>query len=251
MEFPRYISPVTQPVSANTTGTQLQSQTITLPMIPDLLVIFVKPQSYSYSGNFDPTQCDFTLPITNISLSFDNYSGLLSNHSVYELYKMSVNNGLEMDWNEWSGQTWGQSGASSSNKLALVGGPLVLRPGRDFALSTGQAPNLLGNFTLQFNLTVSNYSPYAFDSSVPTPSSSNYGAGVSIYTVTANSGYFETIKGASRILRNVVTEQDILSAPVAEPTQSMDRMVGDGKHKKHMGHGHPASKKGMHMYVRS
>ena len=241
MEFPRYISPV-QVIELGQ-NTNVQSQTITLPMIPDLLVMFVKPQSYTLPGGvLDPSQSDWVLPISNISLSFDNFSGLLSNHSQYELYKMSVNNGLEMDWDEWSGQAW-----ANGAKTPLVGGPLVLRPGRDFALSSGQAPGLIGNFTLQFNLTIQNYTPDTYGGL----GNGTYGSGVSIYTVTANSGFFETIKGSSRILRGVVTEQDILGAPVSEPVQSMERMVGEGKHRGHVGHGRAHhGKKGMHSYIR-
>ena len=231
MEFPRYISPI-QTGSAQGGVATLQSQTITLPMIPDLLVVFIKPQTYSSAGQLDPTQCDWSLPVENISLSFDNFSGLLSNHSQYQLYKMSVNNGLVMDWDEWSG-----SARVGGKQTALVGGPLVLRPGRDFALSTGQAPGLIGNFTLQFNIRAT--LPVGSDpATVP--------AGTSIYTVTANSGFFETIRGSSRILRGVVTEQDILAAPVSEPPQSMERMVGEGKHKGHMGQ----KKSGMAAYTR-
>jgi hypothetical protein len=236
MEFPRYISPVASyQVSSGGTNADLQSQTITLPLIPDLLVIYVKPQSYKYpssspaAGQLDPTQCDWSLPIAKISLSFDNFSGLLSNHTQEELYKMSVNNGLVMDWDAWSGSAW-----AAGEKTALVGGPLVLRPGRDFALSTGQACGLVGNFTLQYNLTCS--SPNT---------SAALANGVSIYTVTANSGFFETIKGSSRILRGVVTEQDILAAPVSEPAQSMERMVGAAK-SAHMG----LKKSGMSEYSR-
>jgi hypothetical protein len=168
----------------------------------------------------------------------------LANHSAYELYKMSVNNGLEMDWDEWSGSAW-----AAGRQTALVGGPLVLRPGRDFALSTGQAPGLIGNFTLQFDLSVENMTGEAYGSGSYGPNS--YGSPVAIYTVTANSGFFETIKGSSRILRGVVTEQDILGAPVSEPVQSMERMVGEGKHQKHSGMSGVRSKKGMHAYVRS
>jgi hypothetical protein len=237
MEFPRYISPVTS-TTVNNGSADLQSQTITLPLIPDLLIIYVKPQSYKYpsgspvAGQLDPTQCDWSLPISKLSLSFDNFSGLLSNHTQEELYKMSVNNGLVMDWDEWSGSAW-----AAGSRTALVGGPLVLRPGRDFALSTGQACGLVGNYTLQYNLTVT--SPKAAQAL-----STNAG-GVSIYTVTANSGFFETIKGSSRILRGVVTEQDILAAPVSEPAQSMERMVGAAK-SAHVG----LKKSGMGEYVR-
>ena len=222
MEFPRYISP--QIGSVGTTANErISSQTITLPSIPDLLVIYIKPQSYS-----DCTQADWSLPVQNISLQFDNFSGLLSNHSQYELYKMSVNNGLDMDFDEWSGSAW-----AAGKLTALVGGPLVLRPGRDFALSTGQAPGLVGNFTLQFDLQVDNSVAHTLQT-------------VSIYTVTANSGFFETIRGSSRILKGVVTEQDILGAPVASTEESLARMVGEGKHH----HKSRGGRKGLHAYLR-
>ena len=220
MEFPRYIgnSTIVDPAA----NKLIQSQTITLPNIPDLLIIYVKPQTYA-----DSSVCDWTMPVQKISISFDNFSGLLSSHSAYELYKMSVNNGLDMDWSDWSGSAW-----VAGTKRALVGGPLVLRPGRDFALSTGQAPGLVGNFTLQFDLTVDN-------------STLAYGGAVSIYTIAANSGFFETIRGSSRIVKGVVTETDILAAPVQEVPQSLERMVGEGKHKAHVGR-----KSGMAGYTR-
>jgi len=232
MEFPRYISPVSA-VIPSSAGQSIQSQTITLPSIPDLLVVYVKPQSYP-----NPCQGDWSLPISKISLNFDNFSGLLANHSQYELYKMSVNNGLVMDWDEWSGAAWvtGSDAQTSAGLTALVGGPLVLRPGRDFALQTGQAPGLVGNFTLQYDLTVDN-------SAAQTSSST-----VSIYTISVNSGLFETIKGSSRILKGVVTEQDILAAPVAKVEESLDRLVGEGNNK--MG-GMGKSRGGIKDYLRA
>ena len=222
MEFPRYISNATVVDAA--ADRLLQSQTITLPNIPDLLIIYVKPQSYATS-----MEGDWSMPVSKISIAFDNFSGLLSSHSAFELYKMSVNNGLDMDWSEWSGVGYLGNGVG---RVPLVGGPLVLRPGRDFALSTGQAPGLVGNFTLQFDLTVNN-------------SVLAYASPVSIYTIAANSGFFETIRGSSRIVKGVVTETDILAAPVQEVPQSLERMVGEGKHKSHVGR-----KSGMSSYTR-
>lgn len=223
MEFPRYIATpgtvVDSSVNYATAGTPIQSQTITLPNIPDLLLIYVKPSSYSNS-----TQGDWSLPITSVSLNFDNFSGLLANHTQKELYQMSLHNGVDMDWSEWSGlgriplsqvATAGVVATRGGGQRGLVGGPLVLRPGRDFALQTGQAPGLVGNFTLQFNLTVQN-----FTGSAQTPN---------IYTVPISSGFFETIKGSSRIIKGVLTEQDILGAPPSAPSADLERMVGDGR----------------------
>ena len=223
MEFPRYITSQAGAVaSSNVLSTagavSLTSQTITLPNIPDLLVIYAKPSSYLV------TDCDYVLPVSKISINFDNFSGLLSNHTQEELYKMSVDNGVDMDFSEWAGQgrvplsvsTTGAGTTYRGGVLGLCGGPLVLRPGRDFALSSGQAPGLVGNFTLQFNLTVKN----------------GTGATINpdIFVVPISSGFFETIKGSSRIIKGVLTEQDILGAPPTAPSSEMDRMVGDGRH---------------------
>ena len=213
MEFPRFISanlqnvPVTPPGQP---GTTLVSQTITLPTIPDLLIIFARDSNFSQNDN---TVADYCLPVTGISVNFDNFAGLLSAHTQQQLYEMTTHNGLEMDYSQWSGQGWALN-AQGSSKVPLVGGPLILKPGRDIVLQAGQAPGLVGNFVLQFNLTVANYT-----GNVVTPQ---------IVVITANSGFFETIKGSSRVIKGVLTEQDIISAPVApSPTQGgMARLVG-------------------------
>lgn len=212
MEFPRYISPSFTAVAGTSASglvagaSPFESQTITLPSIPDLLMIYIKPQSYASS-----LVSDYVLPINKISINFDNFSGLLASHTQEELYKMSVNNGVDMDWASWSGAAWSGSG----KKVATVGGPLVLRPGRDFPLQSGQAPGLVGNFTFQFTGTCDNYS-----TATPT---------VSVYVVAVNSGFFETIKGSSRIIKGILTETDILGATAVAPSQPLARVVGGAK----------------------
>jgi len=256
MEFPRYITtgipaiPSTQNTVQTSRGTQsgstqIQSNTITLPNIPDLLLMYLKPAtagattfstepSTGVGTTFSSFIGDFTIPIEAVSINFDNFSGLLANHTSYQLYKMAVNNGLDMDYSEWSGESRqaslgnGASVAYSRSTVAAqsalsdtdvivstVGGPLVLRPGRDFALQAGQAPGLVGNFTLQVNLTVGNQFAQAIAA-----------AGVNLYIVPISSGFFETIKGSSRIIKGVLTEQDILSAPPHAPDEALERKVG-------------------------
>lgn len=208
MEFPRYIT--SNLFSGNQTTQTLQSQTIVLPVIPDLLMIWARPQVYSGDlTTATPASSqwgDFMLPITNISVNFDNFAGLLSAHTQPQLYKMAVNNGLEMDWAQWSGHAGPSQTALSNDGLPLVGGPLVLKPGRDIVLQAGQASGLVGNFVLQFNLTVDTSALHnAGYDDIP----------LQVYVVTANSGFFETIKGSSRVIKGCLTEQDIISAPVA------------------------------------
>ena len=254
MEFPRYITTGIPAIAStlNTVqtsrgtqsgSTQIQSNTITLPNIPDLLLMYLKPAtagattfssapSTGVGTTWSSFIGDFTLPIEAVSINFDNFSGLLANHTSYQLYKMSVNNGLEMDYSEWSGESRQAAGATQAAALtdtdvlvSTTGGPLVLRPGRDFALQAGQAPGLVGNFTLQVNLTVGNQFSQAIAA-----------AGVNLYIVPISSGFFETIKGSSRIIKGVLTEQDILSAPPHAPSEELERKVGAAKKMGHKGH---------------
>jgi len=255
MEFPRYITNGSQTILPAAPG-QVQSQTITLPQIPDLLIIYAKAvlPSDSTGGVNNTNVGDFYLPLASraygnvanpISVNFDNFSGLLSSHTTEELYGMSVKNGLDMDWLSWAGSAYsGQnfastrvtnaggtstgggsfgsylagsnppSAAAGAQLVPLTGSILVLKPSQDITLQTGQAPSLVGNFTLQLNLQF-----YNNTGQTVTPQ---------LFVITANSGFFESIRGSSRIIKGVLSEQDIIGAPLA-PTatrQELCRYVG-------------------------
>lgn len=241
MEFPRYITQgatTQQPIPAGSVGT-VQSQTITLPQIPDLLIIYVKPSAVN------ATDGDWYLPLATrtdgvanpINFNFDNFSGLLSSVTTEQLYQMSIHNGLEMDYAAWLGQGKSSSASWSTpntppffaanrtqgQTIALNGGILVLKPSTDITLQSGQAPSLVGNFSLQFSIQIKN------NTLVPqTPS---------LYVITANSGFFESIRGSSRIIKGVLSEQDIISAPMASMVTrtELDRLVGAGRAFKTLG----------------
>jgi hypothetical protein len=51
-----------------------------------------------------------------------------------------------------SSRSLGPTGSESRSSVPLSGGPLILKPGRDIVLQAGQAPSLVGNFSLQFTL---------------------------------------------------------------------------------------------------
>jgi hypothetical protein len=229
MEFPRYITAASEQFQPGDVK-QIQSQTITLPCIPDLLIIYVKPNVVRQND------AEYYLPLASsldgirnpISINFDNFSGLLSSTTTEQLYQMSVKNGLNMDFSTFLGE--GKSAAGSypsipatggayaarqqGQNVPLVGSLLVLKPSQDITLQSGQAPSLVGNFTLQFNITVKNTSDVA-----QTPQ---------LFVITANSGFFESIRGSSRIIKGVLSEQDIISAPLAPMgvRAELDRMVG-------------------------
>jgi hypothetical protein len=222
MEFPRYIS---APGDAMDPGEskQISSQTITLPCIPDLLIIYAKPQAY------ERNDADYYFPIdietrTPFTLNFDNFSGLLSSMTPQQLFQMSVKNGLNMDWATWSGKAHSAAGSypaigtyaarQQGQIVPSVGGLLVLKPGQDISLQSGQAASCVGNYTLQFNITLKNTSDVR---QIP-----------QLYVITANSGFFESIRGSSRIIKGVLSEQDVISAPLAPmgTRAELERMVG-------------------------
>jgi hypothetical protein len=180
------------------------------------LLIYAKPKTYS------ATEADWYFPIKSISLNFDNFSGLLASHTQQELYHISQHNGLSMSWEEWSGfakrnRSALVGDAVNNGNIATVGSILALKPGSSFSLQSGQAPSLIGNFTLQFTLTCVN--------NTQTPNED-----VDLYVITVNSGYFETLAGSSRIIKGVLSEADIISAPPADEmtVDGMKRVVGAG-----------------------
>ena len=262
LEFPRYITNYNgQPIAAGTAA-QIQSQTITLPQIPDLLIIYVKNglSATNFGDSYMPLASRAFGGVANpLSVNFDNFSGLLSSQTTEQLYAMSVKNGLDLDWASFVGSayvgqaqvptgvpvgdlttllpTTNQNTATGSTAVTLggavpsqsavagfgkglaptVGSILVLKPSQDITLQTGQAPSLVGNFTLQFNIQVYNNA----GTTITNPQ---------LFVITANSGFFESIRGSSRIIKGVLSEQDIIGAPLAPTatTQELQRYVGGG-----------------------
>ena len=225
MEFPRYITASATSIAANSTG-QVVSNTITLPSIPDMLIIYAKPAAYAQNEG------DWFLPLATVadgvtapvSFNWDNFSGLLSSANAEALFAMSQQNGLQMDWQTWSGIShtasggYGVPGAAGSRQqgqqIPMVGGPLVLRPAQDITLQSGQSNSCVGNYTLQFSITYKNNTANAV-----TPQ---------LYVITVNSGFFETIRGSSRVIKGVLSEQDVIAA-TSQPSHTsaeVNRMIG-------------------------
>ncbi len=208
MDYSRYISTPGQSIAPGSSAL-LQTQTITLPMIPDMLLLFAKPQNYA-----DATVGDFYCPISRVSINWDNYAGILSSHTTQQLYEMSVENGLKMDWNSWNGR--GKVNlATGSGNASLVGGFLCLKMGKDITMQSGSAPGVVGSYTFQAQCTVNNRT-----GSAVTPV---------IYMVAVNSGFFMTQNGSSQIIKGPLTEADVISAPPAPMGEDdLNRLVGGG-----------------------
>jgi len=255
-EFPRYY---TQQASVDSSGI-VQTQTITLSSIPDMIMVFVKPQVRGQ------TQNETYVPIQRVGVTFDNFSNLCSNFSQQNLYNSSVAAGLEMDWHQWKGHagaplqvtpplsqnatspggaTLGggtyfpvpqtgaipfayQFGKGGAKTVQLTGGPLLLRMGTDISLSPGLAPGCLGNYSIQLALTLDTAQGY-FASSANTSS----GSGVTITLMAISSGFFETVRGQSAIRKTILNNTDVEEARASKGTTTshLARFVGGAKGK--------------------
>ena len=225
LEYPRYLTAFPNQTIVNGATFQAQSNTIVLPQIPDMLIIYAKATSRDTAAappavfaSIDAPQFgDFYLPPSKISINFDNYSGLLSSHTTEQLYNASVDAGLEMDWNTWNGRGYGSPLASpQSGRVSAVGGFLCLRFGIDIPLQASQAAGVIGNYTLQYNVDIRNTSGKDIQ-------------GLTLYTLCVNSGFFETQAGSSRIVKGPITESDVINTTAgadALTRSQLERMVG-------------------------
>jgi hypothetical protein len=215
-------------------NTTLNTQSIQLNQIPDLLIIMVrKPigsQTYLDSTSF--------LCIEGISVNFNNASGLLSNATQMQLYQMSKSNGSAQTWQQFSGffmqsNIKGGGTGSTGNFIPIptTGSMLVLQFGKDIPLPDYYAPSSLGNFNLQVRLNCYNQSTtYAADSTDTYGTTGVPGQSITpeICMVTMNSGCFVSDRGTSNIYTGILTKQDVLNTSELQPwtTTEIETLVG-------------------------
>jgi hypothetical protein len=237
----------------NLSSTVIQSQTFTLNQVPDKLIIYVRPDaSYRNNSNYN----DFVLPITNISIQFNNHSGILANASQEMLFHMSQEAGSNQDWLEFIGfansieqrqagllstvfTTYPYDGNTPSvdeparqtvgvvplsYQQSTIGSYLMLDMARHLELTEPYyAPGSLGSFQIQFNITVSNQCQIGTDSNPD-------GVTPEIVMIPVNSGLLVTERGQSSCYTGILTKQDVLDASLQEPLSHLHvaRVVGRG-----------------------
>ncbi len=253
-ELPRFISTstATAPLAtiksgsnryiqySNTEGTSFVSQTLQLNQIPDKLILFIAKPSKSWGDS------DSTLPITHISIDFNNNSGLLSAARCEDLYRMSKDNGSNQNWLEWSGfantaVTAPVVGVGGTNNLFLsangvpldagamtttfktvptCGSMLMLEFGKDIQLIEDFfAPGSLGNFNIRVNIYYLNNNPSIKNADQ-----------IQLTMITLNSGVFVCERGTSSTYTGILTRADVLEASEQDAYTHSDvrRLVGGG-----------------------
>ena len=216
-----------------------------LNSIPDALIIFVRPISLT---NNDP---DFFFCIDNVNIQFNNHSGLCATMQQQDLWRTSVENGIYMSWEEFSGSMMGLSkpiktafqpmngidvnlaglpmatapsieyakllGLPFCNNTPTCGSILCLAFGKDIQLDEYYAPGSLGSFNLQITLSVYNQTLTDYT-----------GGQYELVILTKNSGMLVLERGTASQYQGLLVKQDVLDTSTQEPYTMHDvkRLVG-------------------------
>jgi hypothetical protein len=197
IEYPRYITSYSAEIESNQTAT-ISSQSLSLNVVPDKLVIFVRQRSDATNTLCVP---DRFLAIQNVSLNFNNSSGILSTARQTSLFQISAENGLAVSWQEFQGYCSGLplTGGVPA-RVPLCGAPVVLTMGKDVQLVQDYiASGAIGNFNLQVQVQAYNQSPLAVDN-------------LELVIIAINSGIVVIEQGVSSVFTGILTKEDVLKA---------------------------------------
>jgi hypothetical protein len=224
VDFPRYLTTFNNTIAAGAvnalnelvpTTLEFPSNNIQLNQVPDMLVICAR-KPMSQQTNRD---ADCFLPITGISINWNNQSGLLANATQDTLYRMSAKT-TNQTWQEFRGYAnkyIPPVGAGYNTRLQQVltsGSILALRFGQDIPIvEEFYAAGSLGSFNLQFNVTLQNYTLQDQP--------------VELVLMCVNSGLFITSQGVSSTYTGILTKSDVLAASEMKPVSERHlRLVG-------------------------
>ena len=214
-ETPRYILASNTPIPSDAT-VSIPFSTFSLNQIPDMIIIYARKKVADQ--NIHDT--DVNLAIKNINLNFNNVSGLISSYSPEQLYNITRKNNLNVDWEQFDGVThkWTAADPARLDDIGTIGSPIVLRFGNDIPLSsTALASGSLGQYSIQFNITLYNQTLNAI-----TPE---------VVMIAVNSGLFVSYSGSSSIYSGILSKSDVLNCKMnEEPVSETDirRLVGHG-----------------------
>lgn len=219
MEYPRYLTQLTSTGALGAKGSATARQTIStssiqLNQVPDLILVCGRvpmgQQTIANTSSF--------LAIKNISINFNNQSGLLASATTQDLYDISQENGSSQNFYEFSGSANINNNTTGlADSVSTTGSLLVLNPVRDFSLPSYLSSSSLGQYQLQMNVTFENQYPFAV-----TPE---------IVIITCNSGVFATTQGTSAIYTGILSKEVVLKTKEQNPVPHLDsveykRLVG-------------------------
>jgi len=181
-------------IAANANGSVVTNN-IQLSTIPSRAYIFVRRR------NQDRTYgtADVYARINKIDMNFNGISGILSSADTIDLWRMSVNNGLKMSYEQWYGQ---------------VGSVCCIDFGHDIGLGANQGVGMLGSYNLSLTIDFTNINAAQVD--------------YTAYVVVVNRGTY-TISNQNVLQQlGVVSSEDVINSASLEEAdkQELERLYG-------------------------
>jgi hypothetical protein len=124
-------------------STTVVTDSIRLSQVPRRVYLFARHQRALADQNTSDSFCS----IDNLSILWNNQSGLLASASAQDLYRLSAENGCNLTWPQFS---------------KYRGSVICLEMGKDIGLLDTEAPGVQGSYTLQVTANCSNKSSLAF-----------------------------------------------------------------------------------------
>jgi hypothetical protein len=151
-----FIYQYTNTITPTQTEFTLTTNTVQFQTIPHRIIISVSKSTQQKTRN-DP---DSFCPIKNINITWDNRSGILSTLTMYDLYQLSVKNGLKMSWPNFSAQQVQVYNQGIVKLFMGTGAPLALDFGTDIPLINDDFPGKKGTWNFQCTITAINTKVY-------------------------------------------------------------------------------------------
>jgi hypothetical protein len=191
-----------------------------LTTIPDGFLIYAKPYSYSSLttavANLGNVVGNFHFVINNIVVNFGGAVNQLQNYTREMLYQLSINNGVDIEYNEFCGSAYGAAGAM----IPLSGSVVYLKTNKDFALPSAElAPGVKGSFNFSMDVTIQNQTGIAINQPAV------------LYCVAVNSCMLASEGGQSQQIEYLLEPAEVLKAESLETPITdieLERNIGAG-----------------------
>jgi hypothetical protein len=160
-------------------STTVVSDSIKLSQVPRKLYLFARHQRSTSNQNTS----DSFLSLENLSVLWNNQSGLFSSATPQDLYRISKHNGLNLTWSQFS---------------KYRGSVFCAEFGKDIGLLDSEAPGCQGQYTIQVQATMKNQSTSAFTGE--------------FYMIVLNEGTFSISENFARASLGNLNQQMVLMA---------------------------------------
>lgn len=184
--------------SVGSSALSQQINNISLHSICKRMYIYARVKRSAYDSAVGSKIPDIFARINKISMNWNNRAGMLSSATEYDLYRISVRNGCDQSWTEWT---------------SYSGSVLCLEPSVDLGLSPLEAPGSRGNYQLQYQLDYTNL--IVDDITIPGETANTYP--YQVYTVVINEGFMTVNDSVISLDVGVLTEEAVKNADWAPP----------------------------------